>query len=296
MSAFLKKIIALILLSFILGCSNISHKYPDGDFRIIVLTDIHIKDGGSRAARLTALVNDINNDKYPGVELLVTCGDNVSSIYKEYYPDSSYKGDNRLQRFLDVVSSLKIPYYLTLGNHEYKIEHERDSDGPYAKEEILRIDRIWKEMTGHDPYYSKVFRGWKLLILNSMSDRHVNRKFSQEQLDWLENELDSTHPTLIFFHHPLRTDNFRFWGHFDQLATVDEEPRFFSIVKKHKKNIKGIFVGHGHTWTHDKLFKQIDVYETMSFGDDEESPFLVIGLGEKNGKINVGRTPLEHNN
>jgi len=292
----LKYLLCLLIAFFLISCTSIQNTYPAGDFKIIVLSDIHITNSESKDQRFLKLVQEINADKYPGVELLVTAGDNVSSLYEKYTPDSSYTGYNRLQRFMDIISQLKKPYLLTMGNHEFKIEKARDSDAPYDKTELLQMESIWQKTTGFKPYYSRSFNGWKFIVLNSMDLRHVNRRFGKDQLAWLKNELQQDQPTLIFFHHPIRTDNFRFWDDIMEIADSDDEPEFYSIIESNKSKIKGMFVGHGHLWVHDKLFDQIDVFETASFGDDEESPFLVIGLDNQMERISVGRTPFKLNN
>ena len=290
-----QKVAVVVICLIACSCDQISNIYPDGDSKILVLSDIHITNSESKDKRLTTLIDEINKEKYPDVEMVITCGDNVSSVYDRYTPDSSYSGYNRLQRFMDLITQLKKPYLLTMGNHEFKIEKARDSDAPYEKSELLEMEGIWQTTTGFKPYYSKSFNKWKFIVLNSMDLRHLNRRFGKDQLEWLENELKDNQPTLIFFHHPIRTDNFRIWDHPAEISDKDEEPGFYSIMESNKQIIKGIFVGHGHSWVQDVLFDEIKVFETASFGDDEESPFLIIGLNHKKKKISVGRSPFKLN-
>lgn len=287
--------VAVLIFSFLFlaGCFTISNIYPPGDFKIVVLSDIHITNSESKDKRLSDFIKDINNNKYPGVELLITCGDNVSSIYDSYTPDSSYKGFNRLERFMQIIKQSKIPFYLTIGNHEYKIEKARDSDAPYAKDELLKMEQLWQKITGFKPYYSIVYKDWKLIFLNSMGARDKEHYFDKEQLNWLDAELDSPLPVLLFFHHPLKTDNFRIWDSPLHISGEAQEPRFYEIINSHKDNIKGIFVGHGHLWGHDTLFEKIKVYETASFGDDESNPHIIIGIDSKAQKISVARSPVQ---
>jgi 3',5'-cyclic AMP phosphodiesterase CpdA len=277
------------------GRSQISNVYPAGDFQVLVLSDIHITNSVSKDKRLGSLIDQINNNKYPGVEMVVTCGDNVSSVYDSYTPDSSYHGYNRLQRFMDKISKLQMPFLITMGNHEYKIEKERDSDAPYDKRELLLMENIWQETSGFKPFYSKSFKGWKFIILNSMDLRDIDRKFGPQQLAWLESELATDEAVLVFSHHPLQTDNFRIWCKPGDMAEPEQEPGFYKILETHKEKIKGIFVGHGHLWVRDTLFDQIEVFETASFGDDETSPFLIIGIDAKDRKISVARSPFDIN-
>ncbi len=284
------------LLLFILltvGCSKFSNVYPNGDFKILILSDIHIKNSASRDTHLANMVKDINDKKYPGVEFVVTTGDNATSFYDNYYPDSLGKRYNRLGRFVEIMSKLNVPNYFAIGNHDYKIESNRDSDAPYNKGEIEKLNKMWTDITGFHPYYSFIHKEWKFIVLNSMSGRYMNRFFDEDQLKWLQKELKDEKHTLLFFHHPLTTDHFKIWGGPSGMITVNREPKFYAILERHKNKIKGIFVGHGHLWVNDKLFNKIKVYETASFGDDESSPYYVVGFDNKNYSISVARSPLE---
>ncbi len=155
-SKFKNKVTLLLLLVFLIGCSKFSHIYPEGDFQILVMSDIHIKNSKSRDERLAKMVDNINKGKFPGVEFVVTTGDNATSFYDNYYPDSLDKSYNRLGRFVYIMSKLNIPKYFAVGNHEYKIESDRDSDAPYDKEEIEKLTKMWTDVTGFQPYYSFV--------------------------------------------------------------------------------------------------------------------------------------------
>ena len=42
------------------------------------------------------------------------------------------------------MSSLNVPYYSCMGNHEYKIDKKRDADGFFSEFEILEMEKIWK--------------------------------------------------------------------------------------------------------------------------------------------------------
>jgi len=283
----------LLLLVLISGCSSFSHLYPVGDFKILILSDIHITNSKSKDARLVKIVEDVNNGYFPGVEFVVTTGDNVSSVYDHYYPDSLDKSYNRLERFVEIMSKLETPKYFVPGNHEYKIDRERDSDAPYGKEEIDRMSNMWTDITGFQQYYSFSHKGWKFIVMNSMSGRYLERFFDDEQLEWLKNELNDNLPTVLFFHHPLETDQFRIWSGMKGMMVADEEPDFYNILENHQNQIKGIFVGHGHRWVHDRVFNNIEVYETASFGDDESSPYYIVGFDTETQTISVAQSPVK---
>ena len=56
-----------------------------------------------------------------------------------------------------------------MGNHDYKIDSDRDSDAPFQKKELMRMEKIWKEMTDFDPFYAVFYRGWKFIFMHSIN-------------------------------------------------------------------------------------------------------------------------------
>jgi metallophosphoesterase superfamily enzyme len=235
-------------------------------FNFIVISDIHISNDESKDQKLVGFIDEINNGKLSNTELLVITGDNVSSYYA-----SRNNGDglenNRALKLIAILKNLKKPYLIALGNHDYKIDREKDSDAPFTFDEINSIEILWNEHGGVEPYYSIDHRDIRFIILNSMRGRYLNRSFDNEQINWLAEQMKEKKPVFLFFHHPIRTDNFRIWGKPKDLITPENEEKFFSILSKYKDQVKGIFVGHGHMWISDKLFNTIPVYETASFGE-----------------------------
>jgi UDP-2,3-diacylglucosamine pyrophosphatase LpxH len=235
-------------------------------FKFIVISDIHISNDESKDQKLVGFIDEINKGKLSDAEFLVITGDNVSSYYA-----SRNNGDglenNRAIKLMAILKNLEKPYLIALGNHDYKIDRDKDSDAPFTFDEINNIEMLWKEHAEVEPYYSIDHGDIRFIILNSMRGRYLNRSFDNEQINWLAEQMKEKKPTFLFFHHPIRTDNFRIWGKPKDLITPENEEKFFSILSKYKDKIKGIFVGHGHMWISDKLFNTIPVYETASFGE-----------------------------
>jgi hypothetical protein len=241
---------------------------------------------------LNTLIDKVNTGKIPGIAFVVNTGDVVSSVYRTYDARNPDENESRLKKAVKVFDRFSIPYYFVMGNHDYKIDSDRDSDAPFKEDEILWMENIWKETTGFDPYFAYKYMGWKFIVLNSMRGRYLQKHFDEKQLDWFESELGEKIPTILFFHHPLESGNFRLWFGFKSLITPEQEARFFSLLKSHKNMIKGIFVGHGHRWVRDVLYEKISVYETDSFGDESDYPYLVIGLDNSEKEIQVGKIPI----
>lgn len=269
-----------------IGCAD---KYPSGDFRAVVISDTHISSDELKVQRLNGLIQKINDRQLPGVEMLIVTGDVVSAVYGSYVSDNPDTSDNRLARAVDIFNHLNVPFYLVMGNHDYKIGRDRDSDTYFPESEILQMEEIWKRYTGLNPYYVFTHRCWKFVILNSMRGRYLNSYFDDMQLDWLKAQLSGVQPVVLFVHHPLETDHFRIWCKPKDLINTDKEPRFFEIVRGYKQNIKGIFVGHGHRWISDTLFETIPVFETGSFGDANEPVYYIVGFQTGIKNIQVAR-------
>jgi Icc protein len=277
---------SIVCILFLVNCAP--GVYPAGDFYAIVISDTHVNNDEAKINRLNWLIEEINFKKIPDVELVFVTGDVVSSVFRNY-PDTT---DNRLRRAVSAFSKLNIPYFLAMGNHDYKIRSNRDSDVYFPEAELRQMEKIWKKYTGMDSYYSYQHKGWKFIVLNSMYDRNQNRPFGDRQLEWLKTELRDDLPTLLFFHHPLETDHLRIWCKPGDLITERIEPQLFASIETYKKHIKGIFVGHGHKWIHDTLFESIRVYESESFGDESEPVAYVVGFNQKNLNIEVARDVL----
>jgi len=273
-----------VLLLF--SCAKSIH--PKGDFFALVISDTHVSNDESKIYRLNWLIEKINTRKIPAVDLVFITGDVVSSVYSEY-PDTA---DNRLQKAVITLSKLNVPFLMAMGNHDYKISRNRDSDVYFPRDELRQMEKIWKKYTGFDPYYSYLHKGWKFIILNSMYARDEHRAFGAGQLEWLQKQLKEPLPTVLFLHHPLETDNLRIWCKPNDLITERIEPEFYRLLEIHSPMIKGVFVGHGHRWINDTLFDSIKVFESESFGDESEPVAYVVGFDRSRLNIEVAHDVL----
>lgn len=258
----------------------------DNLLKFLVVSDIHISNDEAKDKRLAGLIDEINKGKLSDAELLVITGDNLSSYYSNRNNGDGLE-NNRALKFITILKNLEKPYLIALGNHDYKIDRDKDSDAPFTFDEINIIEDLWKSHAQVQPYYSFDYKDVKFIILNSMRGRYLNRSFDDEQMSWLVEKMKENKPTFLFFHHPIRTDNFRIWGKPKDLITPENEEKFFSILSKYKDLIKGIFVGHGHMWVNDKLFNTIPVYETASFEESAGLNYYLIHFDATYGKSTI---------
>jgi len=276
--------ISAIIFSIILLFPSIAIT-QDNSLKFMVISDIHISNDQSKDERLISLINEINSGKFSDIDLLVITGDNVSSYYSKRN-DGDRLENNRTLKLMSILKKISKPYLMALGNHDYKIDRNKDSDAPFSIDEINEIEKLWKDHAGLEPYYSMEINGYKMIILNSMRGMYLNRRFDPEQMNWLADQMKENIPVFLFFHHPAQSDNFKIWGKPKDLATPENEEKFFTILAKYKSNIKGIFVGHGHMWISDTLFNTIPVYETASFGEGNGLNFYRVSVDEL-GKVKV---------
>ncbi len=285
--SFSKFISISVLIIFLIVPGRTTGQYKP--LKFIVISDIHISNDQSKDQRLSDFINDINNGKYSDIELLAITGDNVSSYYSNRNEGDGLE-NNRALKLMDILKELKKPYIIALGNHDYKIDRDKDSDAPFTIDEISEIEKLWKDHAGLKPYYSMEINGYKMIILNSMRGIYSNRRFDPDQLNWFADQMKENLPVFLFFHHPVQTDNFKIWGKPKDLATPENEEKFYAILAKYKSNVKGIFVGHGHMWISDTLFNTIPVFETASFGEGSGLNFYRVSVDE------TGEVSVEKNN
>lgn len=288
-------LLLILFVSFALvNCGGDETEKQLSDFTVMLLSDVHISNDETKDERLSGLIDSINAGSFEDLEALLFTGDNVSSFYRDRYEGDSLT-NNRAVKFIKILEDIEIPYYIALGNHDYKIDSDKDSDEPFTFEEIDTMEVLWEKFGDLEPYYSVEINGWKMIMLNSMRGRYLNRAFDDEQIKFLKEELEENKPALLFFHHPIKTDNERIWCKPKDLITPEKEMEFFKIVKENKEQIKGIFVGHGHMWVEDMLYDTIPVYETDSFADNEKSPYRLIKFDTAANKIHVTQSEFELN-
>lgn len=285
----LKILLIIVFLVSAVGCNSELKKEDRNDqFKFIVLSDIHVKDSDGHLNRLKDFVNQFNSDDSISndVNFVVTTGDNVSYVFSDREKNRDSVKNSKLKAFISTMSQLKVPYHVSMGNHEYKVDKNRDADGFFPESEILVIDEIWKKETGLNPYYSIKKGSFNFIILNSNRGRYQNKFIDNKQLVWLKSQLDTSKNVVLFFHHPLRTDNIQYWYKKKSGTITDSiEPEFFKLLSKNKIKIKAIFTGHGHKWIYDKLFGNIKVYQTTSFGDHEEFRYYTVEISKDDLKV-----------
>lgn len=251
-------------------------------FSFIVISDTHISQDTVKDKKLAYFVKKFNSDfSSDETDFIVVLGDFVSYVYRSRELRS--EGSNMLIKAISIIRGLSKPFYLIMGNHDYRIDTESDSDAKFEEEGIAEMEMIWKGITGFEPYYLLDFKGWRLIFLNGFRGRYRNKFFDGEQMKWLEMNLTKGMPTIIFSHYPICGD--LFCSIYNKLKKVtfitpDIEPYFFKLLKRYKDDIKVIFCGHAHKWLNYKIYDEVPVYVVSSFGESGGIPFYRVHINK----------------
>jgi len=130
--------------------------------------------------------------------------------------------DEAWDEFERVTRTLKMPYYLVIGNHDVQ-----------CKEGI----KIFRNRYG-PPYYSFDYEGCHFIILNSDDQEDGKNCIIGRQLEWLKQDLEAhskAKDIFVFIHKPL-------WESYPKQWNADVHPLFV----KHKVDF--VFAGHMHLY------------------------------------------------
>lgn len=193
--------------------------------KLIHLTDLHIDAGDASPAlasaneRTRAAINQINL-QHDDAELCVITGDIVADPDPDAY---------RLAE--ELISSLKIPTYTLLGNHD-----DRD-----MARQIL--SSVKTDENGFLQKMVQTSRGAFMLLDTHDPTSHAGALCDQ-RLEWIQTQLDSsTGPVWVCMHHaPFATG-------LAAMDTIGLDPRtaerFGTLLSEHR-NIAHLFFGHYH--------------------------------------------------
>jgi len=183
-----------------------------GSFRFAVLNDLHYLNEKC-TPWFDKLVRTINGQ---GVDLVIIAGDLVEHGTAAQF--DAIRG---------ILRGLKVPYYVVVGNHDYRTQDDRQA---YEQLYPQRIN------------YTFDHQGWQFVALDTTEGQKSRGvKAPQATLDWLDShlpKLDRQRPTLLFTHLPL--------GFGVPLVLQNAKPileRFLPF------NLRAAFCGHYHGFT-----------------------------------------------
>lgn len=192
-----------------------------GSIRIGICADLHQDIIHDASWRLNEFLNDMEKQQ---PDFIIQLGDFCCPIDKN-------------RELMDIWNRFSGPKHHVIGNH--------DMDGGFSRDQVVDF---WK---AKGKFYSFDQDGYHFVILDTNENEFNTLKnpltkygsfVGDEQLQWLENDLNqSKHPSIIFCHHGLDNDmtgvenasKVRF-----VLETVNKESRF--------KKVQAVFSGHHH--------------------------------------------------
>lgn len=216
--------------------------------RIAHLTDVHLKDKFDAPARFTRCLHHVQQQS-PNVDLILNGGDVVFDMNKENIGTIS----SQWKLWHDVMrSECSLPIHYCLGNHDVWWNEDDKGQTLYGKEYSMN------QIGLHRPYYSFTKKGWKFILLDSVHLDIDNTwyigKLGDEQFAWLENELNTTDPSmpvLVMSHIPILTatnlvddDIVNKWVMLGGDMHTDVA-KIISLFYRHK-NVKLALSGHIH--------------------------------------------------
>jgi len=233
---------------------------PDGDFKIVQFTDLHYNAGVAASEKSISMMISTLESERP--DLVVFTGDIVVKAPTPLGWDE----------VLDVVISRKIPYIVTLGNHDDESEWTRDQVAAYLVQKPFLVNN-----EAHVPHVDGVLNssipilgrnGKPAFTLYAMDSKAYSKIkdikgydwFGHNQVNWYLQESTRIRenngqviPALAFFHIPFPEYGIAFDNLAHQRLGVRYEREGSPIINSgmysamlHQGDVVGTFVGHEH--------------------------------------------------
>lgn len=195
----------------------------------------------ARYRTFEAACMDLKTGSYDAVLLL---GDIAENGLKEEY-----------QLVFDGLSGIDTRYIAITGNHDIRLRlYSQSSDRFKEFANALNGDESMTEM-----HHSEVINGYKFITLGSDKTMFEEAYLSQEQLDWLDDELHAEDGNLTFVlcHQPLKLTHGLpdTWNSPSETAgsVGDQNDQLFEILNKYENVV--FLTGHLHTGFADFLYE-----------------------------------------
>jgi len=217
----LKKITLLLLVAvFFIGCAS---KNEVKTIKIGMCADAHLATMHDSEKRLTTFIDSMNIAK---PDFIIELGD--FEVPKNEY-----------EKYLNIWNSFSGKKYHVIGNH--------DLDGGLSVEKAIAHRKM------NTPYYSFSDKGFKFIVLNgndknNPEEKKYGRNIAEKQLEWLQQELETTQePIVVFSHQGFGT----YPGVQGEEYSVKNAQNIRTLLEKHNKTHKNTrviccFNGHSH--------------------------------------------------
>lgn len=219
------------------------------DFSFLHLTDIHVRKKRKGNLGYQACVEKVNKLETPA-DFVLFGGDQV---FDGMYTEKAEYLD-QLQLFKEISSSLSMPQYHCIGNHDVFGRSSRRKTNP--EDPDIGKEVYMNHFGMERSYYSFNHKGWHFVVLDSILEVDADHgpsqthAFGKEQLDWLRFDLGKHHemPTVIVTHIAAFNNIGQINASPDLMAmnhmVVSDNLPFRQIIERH--NVKAVLQGHSH--------------------------------------------------
>ncbi len=244
---FLAFILALFIYSPVNDVTPYTTSKENAKMTFTILSDVHMEGNNKDKFELFGeAIRDINAAEEN--HELIFLGDNTMN--NQVIELSAFYGilDEYYSGFYNVVS----------GNHDLCPSDYNIGDYDDLKERFLDYDNEFNSSCGDNLYYTFGVGKSIFIVLGSESDAGINEDISDEQFEWLENELklheDNEKPIFILNHYPLNHTWEDVWtdGH------IGEDSERLREIMKNSKNRIIYFSGHLHMGLYDNRISYIN--------------------------------------
>ena len=218
-------------------------KNAANDFTFVFMTDIHIQDQNHAVEGVKQALNLANSYK---PDFVLFGGDLIMDAWYQNYS----RADSLYNLFQKTIKMLTCPVYYTIGNHDiWGFSKEKGVDVKhleYGKKMFEK--RIGKR------YYQFDFKNFRFYVLDGIfdtQDNQLNGHVSQEQVDWLKNDLltvPKNVPLALVCHVPLLTTLTQLEHGADAASpsymVLDNSVEILNLFKGY--NLKLVLQGHLH--------------------------------------------------
>lgn len=227
------------------------------------------------------LIDEINNCIKP--DIVVNLGDLIEDFNNH---DQDIVNLNFIWNILKTIES---PFYSAIGNHDLR-----------SMESRKEVEQI---MDYENSTFSVDIKGYHLIFIGLTVNPQIGtteggiqktRVISDEDLEWLKNDLEQNKlPFIVFTHYGIAEDEMKANWWFEKCpnsALLQNRKEVKNIIKK-DKNLMAVFSGHQH-WTRKIIEENVEYYIvgslTENINDDgvPDGVYFEIDITGNNLKVN----------
>jgi tartrate-resistant acid phosphatase type 5 len=239
----LRNLLAVLALVVPLLAAGLASAQGGGNLNFLVISDLGGKGGSNQMAVAAQMGRTAAAQK---TSFVITCGDNYHANGIDRADSPRWKAE-----FEDVYTapSLMIPWYASLGNHEYR--GKPDAEVAYSK-----LSQRWKMPARYYTHTEKVDGATEALFVHldtapfvssyrkTGSSYHVQGQDAKAQLRWLESTLAASPARwkIVIGHHPIYAAAGTHGDTKELVAGV------LPLLEKY--GVQAYFCGHDHVLQH----------------------------------------------